>query len=279
MAHDPEYCIGNSKSRRHCTNCGMSGHTIGRCKMPITSYGIIAMQPIRDEEAPVASYCWPNFRVLLIRRKDSLSFVDFIRGKYSPDDGQYIENLFKHMTQPEHLMLQTNTFVELWNHVWGNSTKIYNNDFSMSERKYNIIKPLFGHLFSSGTEWNEPEWGFPKGRKNHDESDIDCAMREFHEETNIDQKSFTLTCIDNIPLVELFYGSDNIQYCHKYYIVICDRTVNVDINKSSYHMQQEVGDIGWFSPMDAINKLRKKDMSEKIEVLQKAFELVEKTIL
>ena len=28
-----------------------------------------------------------------------------------------------------------------------------------------------------------PEWGFPKGRKNIKESNIECALREFNEET------------------------------------------------------------------------------------------------
>ena len=31
----------------------------------------------------------------------------------------------------------------------------------------------------------EKDWGFPKGRRNLRESDYDCALREFEEETDI----------------------------------------------------------------------------------------------
>ncbi len=35
----------------------------------------------------------------------------------------------------------------------------------------------------TNTSWIEPEWGFPKGRRNNQETDLDCALREFKEET------------------------------------------------------------------------------------------------
>jgi 8-oxo-dGTP pyrophosphatase MutT (NUDIX family) len=34
--------------------------------------------------------------------------------------------------------------------------------------------------------WDTPEWGFPKGKKNRNENDRECAIREFREETNIE---------------------------------------------------------------------------------------------
>ena len=37
----------------------------------------------------------------MIRRKDSLSFVDFMRGKYNLEDKLYILNLFEKMTVNE----------------------------------------------------------------------------------------------------------------------------------------------------------------------------------
>ena len=36
--------------------------------------------------------------------------------------------------------------------------------------------------------WTEQEWGFPKGRRNFQESDIQCACREFEEETGLTDK-------------------------------------------------------------------------------------------
>ena len=54
-----------------CNNCGKLGHLFHQCKIPITSIGIIAFR-IKNNK----------IEYLLIRRKDSLSFVDFLRGKY-----------------------------------------------------------------------------------------------------------------------------------------------------------------------------------------------------
>ena len=36
---------------------------------------------------------------------------------------------------------------------------------------------------NSFTSWEETEWEFPKGRRDFEEKDLDCALREFEEET------------------------------------------------------------------------------------------------
>ena len=41
-----------------------------------------------------------------------------------------------------------------------------------------IIEETYGE-----SDWTEQEWGFPKGRRNFQEKDYDCAIREFTEET------------------------------------------------------------------------------------------------
>ena len=38
----------------------------------------------------------------------------------------------------------------------------------------------------STTKWTTPEWGFPKGRRNLKESNLDCSRREFMEETGLE---------------------------------------------------------------------------------------------
>ena len=54
-----------------CNNCGKQGHLYHQCKRPITSIGIIAF---RKREGKI--------EFLMICRKNSLGFVDFMRGKY-----------------------------------------------------------------------------------------------------------------------------------------------------------------------------------------------------
>ena len=62
-----------NKNPSVCNNCGKQGHLFHQCKLPITSYGIILF---RKSES--------GLQYLMIRRKDSFGYIDFIRGKYSP---------------------------------------------------------------------------------------------------------------------------------------------------------------------------------------------------
>ena len=47
-------------------------------------------------------------------------------------------------------------------------------------------------IAESNTNWKTPEWGFPKGRRNYQETDIKCAFREFYEETGYDKDSLKI---------------------------------------------------------------------------------------
>ena len=54
----------------------------------------------------------------MICRKDTLGFVDFMRGKYHIQDVNYIKNIIKEMTLDERERILTNSFDELWNGLW-----------------------------------------------------------------------------------------------------------------------------------------------------------------
>ena len=68
-----------------------------------------------------------------------------------------------------------------------------------------------------------PEWGFPKGRRNYQERDLTCAIREFEEETGYDRNK--LCIISNlIPFEEIFTGSNYKSYKHKYFLALADES-------------------------------------------------------
>ena len=75
---------------------------IHACKNPITSNGMIVFKD-SDEGA---SY-------LMIRRKDTLGFVEFIRGKYPIYNRMYLQRIIDEMTMDEKRRLQTQTVSEL----------------------------------------------------------------------------------------------------------------------------------------------------------------------
>jgi 8-oxo-dGTP pyrophosphatase MutT (NUDIX family) len=263
---------------QHCTNCGLSGHVFRNCLSPVTSYGLIAIRYMNDNvydslysKATTINNGNDAIQFLLIQRKDSLSFVEFIRGKYNPYEEDYLGRLLRGMTQNEQKNLVSKTFDELWQSVWGESSSVksHKNDYDSSEKKFMIIKDKLVELISSNeSKWVEPEWGFPKGRRNPHETDLNCAIREFQEETGLKRSDFTI--IQNTyPISETFFGSNQVHYCHKYYIAICNKSVEVEMNMDNPHMAREIGAIQWCSLDEAISKIRP-DNVEKREILLKA---------
>ena len=76
-----------SKTYNFCNNCGKNGHAYHLCKLPITSIGVIAFKPSTD-----------GIKYLMIRRKDSLGYVDFMRGRYPLYNKEYLMNIINEMT-------------------------------------------------------------------------------------------------------------------------------------------------------------------------------------
>ena len=66
----------------YCNNCGNYGHKYNMCKYPIMSFGIILYHS--DE----------TNKVLMVQRKHSICYIEFLRGKYSIDIEKYLKTLF-----------------------------------------------------------------------------------------------------------------------------------------------------------------------------------------
>jgi 8-oxo-dGTP pyrophosphatase MutT (NUDIX family) len=135
------------------------------------------------------------------------------------------------MTVSEKKLILENDFSFLWNYLWNkNIQQQYKHEEQVSEEKFNHLKNgvlVQNQFYSLNTmiteisgenQWEEPEWGFPKGRRNYYERDYECALREFAEETGYDKKR--LKNVDNIiPFEEFFTGSNYKSYKHKYYLL------------------------------------------------------------
>jgi ADP-ribose pyrophosphatase YjhB (NUDIX family) len=241
-----------SKNFQFCNNCGRNGHLFHSCKKPISSLGIICFT-FHDNK----------LKFLLICRKDSLGYVDFLRGKYPIYNKLYIQNLLEEMTIKEKNNLLTRNFSDLWNELWGGFIgNQYLSEEKISKNKFKNMKEgvilqnnncynLEDLIHQTENEWVEPEWGFPKGRRNYLESDINCAIREFTEETGLTSKEFTI--IKNIiPLEEIFMGSNFKSYKHKYYLAYIKNINDITLE----YQKSEVSDIGWFDVSDCKKKIR-----------------------
>jgi ADP-ribose pyrophosphatase YjhB (NUDIX family) len=229
-----------------CNNCGNYGHLFYNCRKPITSFGIVCyrINPIKQND----------IEYLLVQRKDSLGYVDFLRGKYNEKNLFQLKNIIQEMTITEKENILNHTYSELWDKLWNKVNDKYD---IKNEEKYNYIKKNHISLFDS-IEWTEPEWGFPKGRRNYKEKDLECALREFEEETGYSKKNVIL--IKNLnPYEELFTGSNLKSYKHKYFIAMMKYEDTHEMN----FQKSEIGDMRWFSYEDALDKIRDYNIEKK----------------
>ncbi len=261
----------------YCNNCGKNGHLYHQCKLPITSVGIIAFRTNNNI---------PEF--LMIRRKDTLGHVDFMRGKYTLQNKEYILNMLNQMTKNEKDNLNTLQFKELWNNVWGGAeiSMQYKNEENVSREKFHALKN--GVYFNNElhtledlinesnihNNWNEPEWGFPKGRRNNRETDYDCAIREFCEETGYSK--YILKNLQNvIPYEEIFTGSNYKSYKHKYFLMYMDYTQSLTQGEFE---KSEVSKMEWKKYDDCILTIRHYNI-EKKRVLMKVYNTIIQNII
>ncbi len=244
-----------------CNNCGKKGHTHYHCNEAIISSGIICYREMDGKR-----------EYLLIRRKDTLGYVDFIRGKYQIHNNLYLYNIFNEMTEYEKERIKKNSFNELWNNLWGNNIRNkHRNEYFSSEKKFMLLKNNINsnnnlisldELLERTISWKEQEWGFPKGRKNTNESDLDTAIREFTEETGYNKNDIRVI-MNMKPYEEIFTGSNFKCYIHKYYIA---KLVNNTYNLNKYQ-KSEVSEIEWVDYETCISKIREYNV-ERIDILK-----------
>jgi len=241
----------------YCNNCGNEGHLYRHCRLPVLSYGILIVNK-HDE-------------LLMIRRKDSLSYIEFLRGKYDLTQGDYIYNLINTCSVVERDLLRSSSFDELWSNLWFSGPhKKKQTDRMIKEYHSSLCKfielqkgKLYEYLDRCDKFYQTPEWEFPKGRRSNRESNMTCAIREFEEETDISSNDYII--LQNIiPISEEYTGTNGVRYKHIYYIALYKGDTELHINQEKYEQYSEIGDIGWFSLDDCCENLREEQTSKQV---------------
>ena len=280
-----------------CINCGKRGHSFRECVEPITSFGIVALRFPKEHiiysssdigtdksDSSIITHIGSDIcgtlkdskkvEVLMIMRKQSLGYVEFLRGKYK--ELELVKILINQMTFDEREKLGKMEFDDLWDDLWsGQKNKQYVSEFEYAKTKFQTIKvvgyegiKLAELLSDCKTTFSEPEWGFPKGRRSIHESEFSAALREFREETGWGLYRKPPYCLRDIPcIVEEYVGSNGIKYRQIYYIGICESDSEVYLDKENKVQTREVGNIGWFNFEDAVKKIRETSY-EKINVIK-----------
>jgi 8-oxo-dGTP pyrophosphatase MutT (NUDIX family) len=242
-----------------CKNCRKTGHFFHQCKLPITSYGIIVFRESKTE-----------LEYLMIRRKNSFGFIDFIRGKYSLENIFQLQKMIDEMSLEEKEKILTLSFEQLLKDMWDDEYSLHlKNEELLSKKKFNQIREgittvnnefiqLKDIVDKSTTVWNETEWEFPKGKRNLQESDMDCALREFQEETGI--LFDRIKIIENVlPFEETFIGTNHKPYKHKYFLAHMQYTEEILNNFQT----SEVSQIEWKNIDKCLEDIRPYNFEKK----------------
>ncbi len=227
----------------YCNNCGGRGHIFKTCKDPITSCGIILL---RDTFEPMKLPADPKqVSVLMVLRKDSMSYMEFIRGKYDPNDTEFVKRLISNMTISEQTAIVNEEFDTLWTKLWGQGRDTHSLEYDIAKNNYeNLDRKAIVKQVPS--KYTEPEWGFPKGRRSKGESDVVCAIREFNEETNIPNNAYEV--IEKLCFKEIFTGTNDIKYKHIYFIAVLKNSKLVDTTqKLTTTQKREVSAVSWMT--------------------------------
>jgi 8-oxo-dGTP pyrophosphatase MutT (NUDIX family) len=284
-----------------CNNCRKYGHIFNKCKLPIMSYGIVVFRVNPDNM---------KTEYLMICRKHTLGFIDFMRGKYSLSNKFYVMNMLKQMTNKEIQSIKTKSFDELWEEMWTNvvpeptdqmaeepkpketaflsqrsfldvccknkpaNNNQYKTEENLSKTKFNLLVrginikneqytlyTMIDEVMQLGVSWEDPEWGFPKGRRNYQEGDYECAVREFSEETGYSAKYLQL--INNIfPFEEIFMGSNYKIYKHKYFFMNMSYKDSLT-GKLGQELNSEVSKMEWKTFPEVLKLIRNYNVEKR----------------
>lgn len=274
----------------YCANCGEAGHVVLHCSNPITSFGIMCFKIVRgpeDEKGDLneelqslvqTSSCstekqYPLVKFLMIQRKQTMGYIDVLRGRYhfevmkktNTTREDTLQVCVNEMTYEEKENICTRSFDDLWDEVWLNkNSKVYKNEkLGAKMHFYENLEFLKRLIKESITTWETPEMGFPKGRKSTKEQNLDCAKREFTEETGFNKEDYTLVS----PLKtfkETFVATNNVKYTHVYYLAEINKNVPPPLVDLENEVQAgEVKNVGWFTVEEAFELIRDYDIHKK----------------
>ena len=256
----------DNRKKDYCNNCGNFGHTYGNCRHPILSYGVILYNYDENEEPSI----------VLVERKDSLSYIEFMRGKYkSIFDVDYIKLLFSRFSKKELDDINKYDFDILWKNLWIHTETInprIKKEYKKSKTDFNKLKEGYkkgGDFISIKTiitMVNEPylsnEWEIPKGRRKMHENNRSTAIREFYEETNVNSSSYKLYK-NIIPIVEEYVGINKVKYKHVYYIGNIVKKCDLMVDKNNKDQYTEIKDLKWCSETECLEKIRNYDINKR----------------
>lgn len=171
-----------------------------------------------------------EYEILMIQKRCTYYYVMFVLGKYNVSNNKRLMYLFNGMSNQEKVTIMSMDFSLIYYHMFLTRPESVGRGPSDELAKYMGLKKHFEcafledggiklRAFISSSQNRGFVWEIPKGRKyRHDEKDIDCAIREFTEETGIKPEDYKLLL--HIPPKTMSYVDAGVRYVYYYYIAI-----------------------------------------------------------
>ncbi len=189
--------------------------------------------------------------ILLICKRFTYSFNMFVHGRYNSEDNSALITLLSGMTVDEKHDLLSLNFVLIWYRVWLNSPQKTFNYLTAKNKFENTFVADNGarlRKLIAKSHHSDKIWEIPKGRKkNKLEPDINCAIREFQEETGIARKNYKI-----FPSATRTYShvDSGTRYINTYFIAFMRNHIEPKINFALQDQVDEIGDIRWMNLED-----------------------------
>lgn len=198
--------------------------------------------------------------VILVKKRFTYAYIEFIHGKYTPpreaDGARRVAELLGRMTREELNDVWSLNFEQMWYRAWPRNNS--SDDYAKQKAKF-----MHSFINDDGGEWlhstirliqtkNELLWEVPRGRPQHREKDIDCAVREVREEAGIKKNAYRI-----IPGAKrlLDYISGGVRYICSYYIAIAGpELARAPLRLPFDPDETETIDVGWYS-IEALRRL------------------------
>jgi len=223
------------------------------------SYGIILYTNINDKKY-----------FLIYQRRDSNSFINLLRNSHKLLDDD-IDILFNKLSSDEKNRLKTYSFQELWDDLFVNKQCwIYEKEKEKACNNFNLLKSkgFFDKHLDNGIS-QDLEWAFPKGRIKSDESYIECAFREFNEETSFNLDKKDVLFIGKYYNMRIHNRAARLYLCKSFKKHDIDYFYTKNMIRKKY-ISEETNDLKWIT-IDEADKYLDKDYAIILRSIDRNF--------